>query len=245
MNKSSEGKASPARSIRMPKFSLKLMLLAITFAAILLAAWASKIEPYRRQFAGFSRWGELVSNYLQSLNDGTAATDLGFNSYLQPAYIGEKSFNKTREPDGSAFAKSLVSRTLGPKKYIEVTELQFPPGCRTDDIEFVMARMRHLNSVIFDHSDLSPKTIRNVSLNSLKSASLRYCDLSDIEIGQLQGARIDSLYLTGNPITDKSVETLATLAGARQLFLRWTDMTAEGIASLRNRLPDCEIHFHE
>ncbi len=241
---SSEASRSAANVIAKPRYSLRLLLIAMSVAAVVLAVWASKVEPYRQQFAGLTRFIDLVNHAVDRINSG-AGSDRGLLGYAFDIDEQDGSLTKYRKPDGSALARSLVSMTLGSEKYVEYTKLRFPAECEPDDIEFVLSRMRHLEFVALDGNALTAKTLRTVGRIPLKTASLRYCDISDSRLAEMNGAGIKILYLTGNPITDKSIDSLATLRELEQLYLRWTDMTEQGVSDLRRKLPDCEIHFTE
>jgi hypothetical protein len=49
------------------------------------------------------------------------------------------------------------------------------------------------------------------------------------------------LSLEGVPVTDKDIVWLKPLATLQKLNLRYTDITAAGVADLQRALPDCEI----
>ena len=54
--------------------------------------------------------------------------------------------------------------------------------------------------------------------------------------------RLEVLYLQETALTDASVETLKSLKSLRELSLAKTQITANGVAALREALPDCQIN---
>ena len=53
------------------------------------------------------------------------------------------------------------------------------------------------------------------------------------------------LDLRQNPISDAELEKLETLPKLRWLYLEATDVTEDGLAALRDNLPDCHIEIDE
>ncbi len=64
------------------------------------------------------------------------------------------------------------------------------------------------------------------------------CDITDEEIAQF---RQDHLYLSKNPITDKSLPTLCALKPKQLLQVYATKMSRSVILTLINVMPNCNI----
>ena len=235
MNQSdAQAERSPVRR-KTPRYSLRFLLLLMAVTAVALAVWSSMIEPYRRQAAGYERYNRVIESKLAGRNVDIAGMGFDLDDSYELASI--------RQPTESIFAKSAVSWTIGENKYVDVTKLRFPPKCEANDVDFIIQRMPHLNLVALDRNDVSNDLLRYfASQQDLAIVAMRYCDITDEDLSQLRGAKIERLYLTGNPVTDDSIETLATLGGIKKLFLRWTGITAEGAEVLRSKLPNCEIN---
>lgn len=78
--------------------------------------------------------------------------------------------------------------------------------------------------------------VRDIDLSNLGS------EVADDELAVLSHATYAiSLNLSGTEVTDGSIEHLITLKDLRNLAITGTRITAEGVAELREALPDCNI----
>jgi hypothetical protein len=77
----------------------------------------------------------------------------------------------------------------------------------------------------------------------LTELRLEYTRITDSAIACIATfPRLESLWLGSTRITDKSVLHLAKMRRLRELHLEATFMSPVGLAEVRRRLPDCEIH---
>lgn len=106
-----------------------------------------------------------------------------------------------------------------------------------------------LNLPALEILDLSFSELHGDVLGVLQgSPRLQYLLLSQTKIGDEELARLPNLpelrdlALDDNPITDRSLPVLKRLTSLRELSLQNCELSATGLAELRQALPNCEIH---
>lgn len=210
-----------------PRFSLKILLAALTFCAAIFAVWGRYVEPYRQQGVAISK--------LESMEiDGPGADPFSLEDIEMVL------------PDGPDWQASVVKRILGSDRYVHIRLLRFPKSAMEEDIVFVLRRMPFLESVALERSTLSAETIRSLAgLPRLTELEAKYCDIDDREISRLKptASSIQKLTLTGNPITNRATETLLSLESIETLYLRWTKMTQSGVELIRQQKAECRVFF--
>jgi tetratricopeptide (TPR) repeat protein len=78
-------------------------------------------------------------------------------------------------------------------------------------------------------------------LDQLQLLALSGTAVSDAGLEQLQGLKLRFLLLGFTSVSDASIETLAGMKQLEGLSLRGTRLTADGIARLKQALPNCRI----
>ena len=90
-----------------------------------------------------------------------------------------------------------------------------------------------------------PKAIKGLAFHRLRQ--IRELDLTNLAIGDQELSDLQSLTelvtlrLDGSDVTDQVIDSLAKLESLRELSLRRTKVTAAGIKTIREALPECEV----
>ena len=215
---------------RTRSFSLRLLLIVVTLAAVLLAAWSTLVEPIRRQSVALDRLNEIDPQHqIVSLVDAPNAS-----SYSQV------------EPIPESWQRTFVAATIGEDRVFLVRHVSLPKGTIEPDLRFVLTKLPHLQSVELTQCKVS-KEVASVlaAMPELKSVTAVRSDLGDEAIASLSTTKsIKHLKLTANPCSDASIAAMSQMKQLEELYLRWTQMTAQGVDRLRTQLPKCEIWFH-
>ena len=195
---------NPSRPMSIFVFSLRRLMLAFTTLAIILGIWSTKIEPFRRQASGLERFRELLPAP-------------GPNDFRPPDYQDTLVPSEVLAANGE-WTRRLLAWTIGDQHFYHVNTLRFPRGARDDDVRFVLQKMKQLQHLSIESTHLSDATMVLITrIPSLRTVELRYCDITDDRLGRLGNAgRITRLVLTGNPITDVSIEMLCGMRGAKR-----------------------------
>jgi len=124
----------------------------------------------------------------------------------------------------------------------EVTELTFSfrvIGLLFVSKEYQSWTYKRPNNWRIQLTTLPPEVGKLTNLTSLYLDGNRLTSLPP-EIGQL--TTLTGLYLWGNPITDAGLEHLKSLENLERLGLHSTNVTKQGVAALKQALPNCDIY---
>ncbi|MEM7315597.1 MAG: hypothetical protein AAF497_20860 [Planctomycetota bacterium] len=222
------------RASRLPRFSLRLLLIIITLAAGCFAVWSSFIEPYRRQAAAVKRFEKLQPpSRAQMFTFTTTAVRTSSIPGLTVQNVNNE----------SAWHRWLVERAVGKDEFIKVSGAIMPAGTSEEDLTFILSRLPFLNTLEVSKSDVTVPAAQVLgAMPELKEVTANNSNISDEAIALISNSKsIEQLRLRGNPVSDQAVDSLGLMSSLRELYLRWTKVTPEGADRLRQKLPDCKI----
>lgn len=223
------------------RFSLRLLLGAVTLAALLLASWSALVEPYRRQSAAIDRLlkSQPQQLVLQQLVPQQIVTLMaGFDSTGVPCTYCDVI-------DGS-WHEWVVSFALSGERAVKVRRIHLPDGTSEEDVLFLTKRMKFLEFIDMSDTDVTPDIARTIAaLPELKEFVAIRSNFEDTSVKELSNSTtLRRVKLTSNPLGDASVTSFARMKELDELYVRWTKMTAKGVETLNAELPDCSIWFH-
>ena len=148
----------------------------------------------------------------------------------------------TTEPFESAFWQRwlLEDDALQWVRSVDLPAAEFKQGEAEN-----FAAMTQLASLDIQRSNISDDDLASLAgLRELSELSLNRCKISDKGIKNLgKKPELTSLQLTGCDVSDASIDQITGCPNLKELFIRWTAITAEGADEIRERLPDCVV-FH-
>jgi Leucine-rich repeat (LRR) protein len=130
--------------------------------------------------------------------------------------------------------------------FTELTSLDLD-GCELTDAGLnALGDLRELRYLALRETAITGKALEHLAnLEHLGNLQLRGCtNIDDEALATLTGfPSLRYLDLSGTGVTDEGLEHLASLKGLEDLDLFATNVTADGVASLRQALPECSVSW--
>lgn len=143
---------------------------------------------------------------------------------------------------GSAVTDEAVKRLSG---LTSLRSLRLRETQLSDEGAQRLARFQHL-----EHLDLSGTRITDSGVEwlariaGLKTLRLDRTQVSDSGLDRLaEMANLQKLDLNGTRVTDAGLQKLAAMGQLEVLAVVNTEVTADGAAMIREKLPECQVHF--
>lgn len=198
------------------RFSIRTLILSVSFICVLLGVSAAYIDDYRQQSRSLA-----VVDRLQG------------RAEIIPA-------------NGPALQRWLVTRMLGSNAYVQVILVDLSDKEVDDEVLASLGGLIHLRTLALDRTDVTDAGLPTLSqLPKLMSLSLRFTNVSDeglVVVADLPN--LGWLYLTRSRITDASIDQLVTLKNLKELYIRWTNVTDAGAGRIRRELPQALVFHH-
>ena len=145
---------------------------------------------------------------------------------------------------GPAWQEWLVTTWLGEGAFVEVNTLDLRKTKVTDDHLATVSALRYLREILLDRCSITDAGLKRLSgLNQLESVSVRYTQVSNAGLTTFSAMpSLECLRLTGTNIDDTGLLSISHLTSLTEVYARWTHVTPEGAAEIRNAIPKCVVH---
>jgi hypothetical protein len=214
------------RRLRLPHYSLRSLLLAVTLLCVALGFWVNGAERQRRAVAAVLAAGGTVQ---YEHEQGVAFAVAG--EFPGPDWL-------CRLLGVDYFADVIYAR-VPPSKYSRV-----PPDVTAAAIAQV-GGLTSLKALDLSETPLSDADLAGLSgLHRLKGLSLSGTQITDAglaHVGRL--TRLEVLWLGDTQVSDAGLAHLSNLSNLGDLYLYTTDVTERGCHRLQQELPNCHIDW--
>jgi len=214
------------RTSRLLRFSLRSLLIAITFGGIALGLWRNSAERQRKIVEAI-RAGKGIVFY--------ESIDRRAHSSRPDWRRGLLGIDFWRHPDSVYLAPE--SPTSQVRYAAGLTKIRVLGLCEvpvTDEHLSLFAGHRRLTGLYLDSTKLSDSGLTHLAaMTDLRSLSLNDTDIGDEGLARLSAlTTLEELDLDSTRVTDEGLRHLAKLPELRVLTLRSTKVTDLGMADL-------------
>ena len=237
---STETLATSRSKRRWVSFSLRTLLIVMTLVCIAIAWKMNRVRNLRRAMAEAQRLGASIT------------------------YVHELDAAPPVEPPGPKWLRRIV----GDDFFVEVEQIQLENDEVNDDTIALIAHLPSIHSLIVRSNGITDKGLVSLAeanelvaleLTSANVTASGYANLTGLrklmtlvfrndktvqdtwlaEIAKLQ--QVKYLYLNCPHVTDIGLVNLQTASGLKQLDLRNSGVTKDGVDKLQKMLPNCKI----
>lgn len=189
----------------------------------------------------FLIWLSVESNRVASVREARATIEQlgGGVEYEYHFDFNTNTLSIAPEPQGP----DALNRLLGEDYFNEIRHVDFTGLIITDKDLRVLSQLPNITLLSLGYTELTDKGLAVVAnLKHLKSLGLENTQISDDGIASLEGLEsLEELNLDGTRVSDRCLASLAKLRQLRYLYVSHTQVSEDGVAWLRNALPNCSI----
>ena len=216
-------------------------------------AYITQIPSLRSLDVSYTQVTNNGLDYLSSLPKleelvigGNKVTGAGLRILKQLPALRSLSLNGAQKRNSGTWTVSLTDLdldALGGLKGLQSLDLA---GLKITDAG--VARLKGLASLsVLDLSrtEVSASGLKSMEVDRLQRLSLHRAKRVDDGIAEWLGPadRLEVLDLSETALGDAGLTRLATIKSLRQVFLRGSRVTAEGVAAFRTALPQCQVSW--
>lgn len=107
----------------------------------------------------------------------------------------------------------------------------------------MLSSLKSIVWIILNDTAISEEGFKQLgTLRNIKNLTVERCGVSDLALGELKDLDLDSLDLTGNPVTYEGLKKLKNMKGLKRLLIAdCKALTMDDVNRLEADLPRCKI----